>query len=128
MASPDLLFAQCNEGLLDPATTVPPAEGQTRLVRDGTGAAPQFTGRQERHQRFVRARERVRYDRDVVVVPTLTECVGKTSQEFPECGVLWHPTDQAEARSSFGLNGWPGRIEPARGRARDMQPAAAQNR
>ena len=32
MAIPDLLFAQCDEGLLDPATAVPAAEGQARLV------------------------------------------------------------------------------------------------
>ena len=98
MTSPDLFFAQCNEDLLDPATTVPPAEGQAGLVRDGTRAAPQFTGRQERHQRFVRTRERVRYDRDVVVVSALPDCVGKTSQEFPERGVLWHPPDQGGAK------------------------------
>jgi len=47
LASPDLLFAQCDEGLLDPATTVPAAERQARLVRDGTGATPQCIGRQE---------------------------------------------------------------------------------
>jgi hypothetical protein len=28
----------------------------------------------------------------------LPDCVGKTSQEFPECGVLWHPPDQGGAK------------------------------
>jgi hypothetical protein len=84
MASPDLLSTQFNEGLLDPAATVPAADGQARLVCDGAGAAPQFIGRQERNQRFIRARDRVRYDRDVVVVSALPECVGKSSKEFPE--------------------------------------------
>jgi hypothetical protein len=92
MASPDLLFAQCNESLLDPATAIPAAKGQTRLDCDGTGAAPQCIGRQECEQRFLRARERVRYDRNVVVVSTLPECIGKSSEQFPEWEVLWHLT------------------------------------
>ena len=83
MASPDLLSTQCNESLLDPATTVPPAEGQARLVCDGAGAAPQRIGREERNQRFIRACERVRYGRDAVV-STLPESVGKSSKEFSE--------------------------------------------
>ena len=103
MASPDLLFAQCNEGLLDPATTIPPAEGQARLVREGTRAAPQCIGRQEGLQRFIRACERIRHDRDVVVVPALPECIGKVSEEFPECEVLWHPADQGEVAKQLRL-------------------------
>ena len=90
MANPDLLSTQFNEGLLDPATTVPPAEGQARLVRDGAGAAPQCIGRQERNQCFIRACDRVRYDRDVFVVSTLPEGVGKSSKEFAKREVLWH--------------------------------------
>ena len=84
MANPDLFRTQFDEGLFDPATTVLPAEGQARLVRDGTGAAPQCIGRQESNQRFLRARERVVYDGGIVVVSALPERFGKSSKLFPE--------------------------------------------